>query len=88
VGTGDRDAALLERLAQRLQHGARELGELVEGQARNSELFRVANERGLTNNAGTVARVLDELVDRGELERTGRTEGSGAMRYQRRRQQS
>jgi hypothetical protein len=34
-------------------------------------------------NAGTVAAVLDDLADLGELEVTGRTEGSGSVRYQR-----
>jgi hypothetical protein len=33
-------------------------------------------------NAGTIAAVLDDLVDLGELEALGRTEGTGPLRYQ------
>jgi hypothetical protein len=38
--SGDRHASILERLAQRLERVARELGELVEGWTRTAELAR------------------------------------------------
>jgi hypothetical protein len=52
------------------------------GQFDTNDALVYATSRGLTMNAGDVAAIVGHLADLGELRRVGRTEATGAQRFE------
>ena len=80
---GDRDAPILERLAQRLQHVARELGELVQEQDAAVGAGHLAGDRAATSAHD--GRIGAGVVRGSERRRADRARGAGPRRTRTRR---